>query len=93
MAGVVRLGDKCTGHDGYPPRSNITASPNVFINGKGVHRQGDKWAVHCKKSCHDGVLVRGSSTVFVNGKQIARKGDPINCGSRTKECSSDVFSG
>jgi len=47
MPAVVRLGDICTGHGCWPPRQNIEASPNVFVNGRGVHRLGDAWAVHC----------------------------------------------
>ena len=41
MPGIVRLGDYCSGHDGYPPRPNDEASINVFVNSKGVHRVGD----------------------------------------------------
>lgn len=41
MPGIVRLGDLCSGHDGYPSRPNDEASDNVFINGLGVHRLGD----------------------------------------------------
>ena len=47
MPAVVRLGDICTGHGCWPPRQNIEASQNVFVNGRGVHRLGDAWAVHC----------------------------------------------
>lgn len=42
MPGIVRLGDYCSGHDGYPPRPNIEASTNVFVNGLGIHRLGDQ---------------------------------------------------
>lgn len=42
MPGIVRLGDKCSGHDGWPPRPNIEASTNVFVNDLGVHRLGDQ---------------------------------------------------
>lgn len=44
--GVVRWTDKCTGHDDFQPRGCVEASKNVFINGKGVHRLGDKWKMH-----------------------------------------------
>jgi uncharacterized Zn-binding protein involved in type VI secretion len=47
MPAVVRLGDMSTGHSCFPPRPNTEASPNVFVNGKGVHRVGDAWAIHC----------------------------------------------
>lgn len=46
MPGVVRLGDMSTGHGCWPGRPSIEASTNVFVNGRGVHRLGDSWAVH-----------------------------------------------
>jgi uncharacterized Zn-binding protein involved in type VI secretion len=87
---AVRLGDKCTGHGNAPPRPNIQGSPDVFINGKPAHRQGDKWAIHQN---HPGMLAKGSSTVFVNGRGQGRVGDPVNCGSRCAQGSPDVFAG
>jgi len=47
MPGVVRLGDRSCGHGCFQPRPCVEASGNVFVNGKGVHRLGDAWAVHC----------------------------------------------
>ena len=92
MPGVVRLGDRCSGHDCFPPRPCISASPNVFTNGKGTHRVGDSWAKHCcGKHCHTGIAVNGSSTVLVNGKGVFRQGDLINCGSKGNECSPNVI--
>ncbi len=92
---VCRLGDSSTGHGDFPPRSNDAGSPNVFINGKPAHRQGDHWVVHCnpRPTCHDGVLSGGSSTVFVNGKPLARVGDAISCGDRVAQGSPNVFAG
>jgi len=46
MPAVVRLGDNSCGHGCFPPRPNVEASPNVFVNSKGAHRLGDAWAVH-----------------------------------------------
>ncbi|MEM4618919.1 MAG: hypothetical protein QW607_01765 [Desulfurococcaceae archaeon] len=43
---VVRLGDMSCGHACFPPRPNIEASPNVFVNGRGAHRLGDAWDIH-----------------------------------------------
>lgn len=34
-------------HGCYPPRPNAVASSNVIVNGRGWHRQGDGWEVHC----------------------------------------------
>lgn len=97
MPKVSMLGDNCTGHDCWPPRPNVEASTNVYVNGIAVHREGDAWEVHTCPSIpetHASVLASGSSTVFVNGKQMARKGDPVACGSFIDgPCSPDVFAG
>lgn len=94
MAAVTRLGDFCSGHGCWPPRQNISASSNVFVNGKGVHRLGDGWAVHCcKSSCHPGIASEGSQSVFVNGLPVVRIGDGVSCGSVAAQGSSDTFFG
>ena len=96
MPAAHLLGQSCTGHGCYPPRQNVQASPNVYVNGIPIHRQGDLWAVHCCGSppnCHTGALVKGSSTVCVNGRQAARVGDPVSCGSRAMQGSGDVYIG
>ena len=95
MPGVVRLGDMSAGHPHcYPARPNIEASPNVFCNGKAVHRLGDAWAVHgaCPEHTpHGGVASSGSPNVFVNGKPICRIGDAISCGDTMAQGSDNVF--
>lgn len=93
MPGIVRLGDYCSGHDGYPPRPNDEASVNVFVNSKGVHRVGDHWPQHCDDDCHPGFASTGSSTVFVNSKAVCRIGDLVSCGSTMAQGSTDTFSG
>jgi len=40
-AGVVRLGDVCSGHGCWPSRACIEASSDVLINGIPAHRVGD----------------------------------------------------
>lgn len=93
MPAVTRLGDACTGHDGFPPRPSSSASGDVFVNGIAVHRQGDSWSNHgCGYTSH-AVLASSSGTVFVNGKMIGRIGDPVDCGSVVAVGSSDVFAG
>lgn len=87
---AARKGDKCTGHPGAGPRVNDQGSPDVFINGKAVHRVGDHWIKH---SGHDSLLAQGSPTVFANGKAQGRVGDRIACGSRVATGSPDVFIG
>lgn len=92
MPGVLRLGDICSGHGCFPPRVNVTASNNVFINNRGVHRQGDAWSTHCcGSSCHSSIAVSGSSNFFVNGRKVFRVGDPVGCGSVGAVGSPNVF--
>ena len=95
MPAVTRLGDTCTGHGDFPPRESTSGSPNVFVNGKPAHRQGDSWAVHCNSVpvCHGGTLASGSSSVYVNGRQLGRIGDSVSCGSTVASGSSNVFVG
>ncbi|AEO93380.1 PAAR motif of membran proteins [Bacillus phage G] len=93
MPGAVRLNDTCSGHDDFGSRPNNQASTDVFVNGRGAHRQGDSWAVHCNPvpSCHGGNAANGSPNVFVNGKPMCRIGDSVNCGSTMVNGSSNVF--
>ena len=69
MPAVTRKGDSCTGHSCFPPRNSTSGSPNVFVNGKPAHRQGDSWETHCcthtdcPHGCHSGSLASGSSSV------------------------------
>ena len=99
MPGVARLGDKCTGHDCFPPRKSTSGSPNVFINGVPALRVGDSWKEHCcthsdmPHGCHDGVQESGSSSVFVNGRPLARIGDSVSCGGTVATGSMNVFAG
>jgi uncharacterized Zn-binding protein involved in type VI secretion len=88
---VVRLSDRCTGHGCFPPRPNSQGSPDTFVNGMAVHRQGDSWAVHCCKKCHVGSQSNGSPNTFVNGKAVARVGDSVSCGSSNASGSSNTY--
>ena len=92
MPAAHRQGDICTGHGCFGPRPSAQGSPNVFINGKPSHRQGDAWHAHCcGPSCHGGQAAAGSPNVFVNGKPKCRIGDPVNCGSTMATGSPNVF--
>lgn len=95
MPGVTRLGDKCSGHSGWPARVSDSASPDVFVNNIAVHRKDDHWVVHCdpSPSCHDSTLSSGSSKVFINNKDCGRIGDPVACGSIVAQGSDNVFAG
>ncbi|AKF12740.1 hypothetical protein PHIM7_195 [Sinorhizobium phage phiM7] len=55
-------------------------SNNVFVNGFGVVREGDKMITHNSDDggcCvpHAPVLTTFSSSVYINGKRAGRKGD------------------
>jgi len=95
MSAAARLGDLDSGHLCFPPRTGITGSTNVFINGRPAHRMGDGWNLHCcpKKGCHPGVVSGGSSSVFINGLPAARLGDSTGCGGIIAMGSSNVFIG
>lgn len=96
MAAVTRLGDIDTGHGGWPPRPSVAGSPNTFVNGLPVVRQGDAFDLHTDPSIpetHGGVLSGGSGSVFVNGIPIGRIGDAVSCGSVVAVGSGNVFAG
>ena len=99
MPEATRLNDICTGHECFPSRPSIEGSPNVFVNGRPLHRQGDAWETHCcthpdrPHGCHSSVLASGSGTVYANGRQAGRIGDPVACGSSVATGSSNVFIG
>lgn len=60
MPQATRLGDNDTGHDACPPTALVSASGDVFINGKGAGRIGD--SVSC-----GGNAAEGSSNVIIGG--------------------------
>ena len=63
MQAVCRVGDTHTCGS-----VDTSGSPDVFVNGRGVHRQTDSQS-------HGGVQHGASTTVFANGLGIARVGD------------------
>ena len=94
MAAGTRIGDVCSGHGCFPPRTVMEGSSNVFANGVGIARVGDLWETHCCTIiCHDGRGQEGSSKVFINGRAAMRIGDPIDCGSVVAQGSQSVFFG
>lgn len=86
MPGIVRLGDAHAGicDHGIPDccphgvvGTYVTASNNVFVNGRGVVRVGDA-VIHSCIHCGIGLIaVGGSGSVFVNGRGIHRVGDAV----------------
>lgn len=93
MPGVLRLGDRCSGHECWEPRKNIEGSEDTFADGLPIHRLGDRWSIHGSGDCepHDGKLATGSQTVFTNGLPTGRIGDLISCGSSAVTGSETVF--
>jgi uncharacterized Zn-binding protein involved in type VI secretion len=72
-------------------------SPNVFVNGIAVSRQGDNNTSHLLPGSpcpsHTAPISTGSSTVFINGKGCGRVGDAISGCTSVAEGSSNVFAG
>jgi uncharacterized Zn-binding protein involved in type VI secretion len=94
MAAAARIGDICSGHGCFPPRSGMGGS-TVIINGIPAHKQGDPWMLHCcpNQGCHPSNISSGSGSVNINGSAAARIGDSIACGSTIAQGSSNVFIG
>lgn len=89
---ATRQGDISTGHGAWAPRPANVASPDVFVEGKPLVRQGDPWTIHCVGlACHAEGVVMGSQTVFCNTLGSARMGDQIACGGFSMQGASTVF--
>lgn len=95
MAECAYITSSSTGHGSWPSRVTDDGSPNVLVNGNGVHRLGDLWPVHCNSigECHAGATNLASATVLANGKGIARVGDSIDCGDSIATGSVNVLVG
>lgn len=68
--------DMTTGHGPWPPVGYISASPNVMINGRFVHKVGDTTLPHyaalsIPPDLHSDTISTGSPTVMVNGTPMA----------------------
>ena len=70
-------------------------SSNVFVNGIGVVREGDKVKSHTPSppACpsHAPPLSTFSPNVYANGKKIGRLGDQFECGASISSGSPDVY--
>jgi uncharacterized Zn-binding protein involved in type VI secretion len=73
----------------------VESSTDVFINGQGVGRVGDKYAPHgcAVHPTHQDNIAAGSGTVFVNGKPVGRMGDAVVLAGSVRDGSDDVFVG
>jgi uncharacterized Zn-binding protein involved in type VI secretion len=98
MPKATRLGDIGSGHAcHFPPTPSISASPDVYVNGIPIVRQGDAYVPHACPTCpaplHMRSLSGGSGSIFINGKPAGRIGDAISCGGAADAGSPDVTLG
>jgi uncharacterized Zn-binding protein involved in type VI secretion len=77
--------------------TRLGCSGNVFVNGRGISREGDNNTSHLLPGSpcptHAASITTGSTTVFVNGKGCGRVGDGITGCTSVAEGSSNVFAG
>ena len=82
-------------HCSVPRRDEC--SPNVFVNGTGISRQGDNNTSHLLPGApcpsHAAPIATGSTTVFINSKGCGRIGDGISACTSVATGSSNVFAG
>ena len=96
---VCVIGDKDLVHCSVPSRA--IGSPNVFVNGIAVSRQGDINTTHQlppfppPNPCpvHTAGIAVGSLTVKINGKGCGRVGDSISGCTAVATGSPNVFAG
>ena len=72
-------------------------SPNVYVNGIPISRQGDHNTSHLLPPApcpsHTAPITTGSTSVFVNGRGCGRMGDGLSGCTRVAEGSDNVFAG
>jgi len=77
------------------PMNTVTGegSPNVYVNGTPVVREGDKVGVHPRSGCSTdtSVLTTFSPNVYANGKRIGRIGDQYTSDNTITSGSPTVF--
>jgi len=92
---VTRVGDADVAHCSGMTRA--VGSPNVFVNGIAVSRQGDNNTGHLLPGApcpsHSAPIAVGSTTVFINGKGCGRVGDAISGCTSVAAGSPNVFAG
>jgi uncharacterized Zn-binding protein involved in type VI secretion len=95
MPAVTRIGDADVAHCSGMTRA--VGSPNVYVNGIKLSRQGDNNTSHLLPGSpcpdHAAPIAIGSTTVFVNGKGAGRVGDGISGCTSVAEGSPNVFAG
>lgn len=95
MPAVARKGDADITHCSTPYR--LGCSPDVFVNGIAVSRQGDNNTSHLLPGSpcpsHSAPISVGSTSVFINGKGCGRVGDAITGCTNVAQGSPNVFAG
>ena len=95
MPAVTRIGDADVAHCSGMTRAE--GSPNVFVNGIALSREGDHNTGHLLPAppCpgHTAPIASGSSTVKVNTKGAGRIGDGISGCTSVAAGSPNVFAG
>jgi uncharacterized Zn-binding protein involved in type VI secretion len=95
MPAVTRVGDADVAHCG--PMNRDDGSPDVFVNGIALSREGDNNTGHLLPGApcptHAAPIATGSSTVKVNTKGAGRIGDGISGCTKVAEGSPNVFAG
>ncbi len=95
MPAVTRIGDADVPHCSGMTRAE--GSPDVFVNGIPLSRQGDVNTVHLLPGnpcpSHAMPIALGSTTVFINGRGCGRVGDAISACTAVAEGSPNVFAG
>lgn len=95
MPAVTRIGDADVPHCSGMTRA--VGSPNVFVNGIPVSRQGDNNTGHLLPGApcpsHAAPIAVGSTTVFINGKGCGRVGDAVSGCTSVAAGSANVFAG
>ena len=95
MPAVTRIGDADNAHCSGMTRA--VGSPNVFVNGIALSREGDNNTGHLLPGVpcptHAAPIASGSSTVKVNNKGAGRVGDGISGCTSVAAGSPDVFAG
>lgn len=70
--------------------STLSCSNNVFIKGKGVHREGDTNEPHSHCPGDYSTTINSfSPNVFANNKRVARQGDTYTCGAFVETVNQD----
>ena len=95
MPAVTRVGDADVAHCSGMTRAE--GSPNVFVNGIALSREGDNNTGHLLPGApcpsHAAPITIGSTTVKVNGKGAGRIGDAISGCTSVAAGSPNVFAG